>query len=170
MDFVGGCGSDKLEVIPKGALFNGQFQPLARTALLVRESVAALTKAPQVHAQLHLLRESYAKDKENPPVFAAQDAFILVVSNFSKMGFFDSIDFSPAVIAPATVGHGKSPGKLAWHQWTSLEHNTHIRNMFQVGGKDGQGNTWMMAILPPETWAVVEGHLAGLADARPSKL
>ncbi|KAF5588043.1 lysr family regulatory [Fusarium subglutinans] len=241
MDFIGGHGSDKLEVIPKGALFNGQFvsdadilaawaarlccgvlpvsdrpvhvmgmyearhclpetfpqrkdkpdsspvfianatfststnttlqalrqQPLARTALLVRESVATLTKAPQVHAQLHLLRETYAKDKENPPVFAAQDAFILVVSNFSKMGFFDSIDFSPAVITPAAVGHGKSPGKIAWHQWTSLEHNTHIRNMFQVGGKDGQGNTWMMAILPPETWTVVEEHLADLSDAEP---
>ncbi|EMT70382.1 hypothetical protein FOC4_g10008828 [Fusarium odoratissimum] len=86
------------------------------------------------------------------------------------MAFFDSIDFSPGVIAPAVAGHGKSPGKLAWHQWTSLEHNTHIRNMFQVGGRDGGGNTWMMAILPPETWAVVEEHLAGLADARPSKL
>ncbi|KAK2681925.1 Chloramphenicol acetyltransferase-like domain superfamily [Fusarium oxysporum f. sp. vasinfectum] len=244
MDFVGGRDSDKLEVIPKGALLNGKFvsdadilaawaarlccgilpavdqpvhimgmyearhclpetfpqrkdkpgsspvfianatfststnttlralreQPLAKTALLVRESVATLTKAPQVHAQLHLLRESYAKDKENPPVFAARDSFVLVVSNFSKMAFFDSIDFSPAVIAPAPAGHGKSPGKLAWHQWTSLEHNTHIRNMFQVGGRDGQGNTWMMAILPPETWAVVEEHLAGLADARPSKL
>ncbi|EMT70384.1 hypothetical protein FOC4_g10008830 [Fusarium odoratissimum] len=170
MDFVGGRDSDKLEVIPKGALLNGKFQPLAKTALLVRESVATLTKAPQVHAQLHLLRESYAKDKENPPVFAAQDSFVLVVSNFSKMAFFDSIDFSPGVIAPAVAGHGKSPGKLAWHQWTSLEHNTHIRNMFQVGGRDGGGNTWMMAILPPETWAVVEEHLAGLADARPSKL
>ncbi|EGU88795.1 hypothetical protein FOPG_13774 [Fusarium oxysporum f. sp. conglutinans race 2 54008] len=244
MDFVGGRDSDKLEVIPKGALLNGKFvsdadilaawaarlccgilpavdqpvhimgmyearhclpetfpqrkdkpdsspvfianatfststnttlralreQPLAKTALSVRESVATLTKAPQVHAQLHLLRESYAKDKENPPVFAAQDSFVLVVSNFSKMAFFDSIDFSPAVIAPVVAGHGKSPGKLAWHQWTSLEHNTHIRNMFQVGGRDGQGNTWMMAILPPETWAVVEEHLAGLADARPSKL
>ncbi|ENH75835.1 hypothetical protein FOC1_g10001985 [Fusarium oxysporum f. sp. cubense race 1] len=181
MDFVGGRDSDKLEVIPKGALLNGKFPRLHRqcnfldlyqheTALLVRESVATLTKAPQVHAQLHLLRESYAKDKENPPVFAARDSFVLVVSNFSKMAFFDSIDFSPAVIAPAPAGHGKSPGKLAWHQWTSLEHNTHIRNMFQVGGRDGQGNTWMMAILPPETWAVVEEHLAGLADARPSKL
>ncbi|KAF5577039.1 lysr family regulatory [Fusarium pseudocircinatum] len=242
MDFTSDHTSDKLEVIPKGALFNGQFvsdadilaawaarlccgilpsvdrpvhvmgmyearhclpekfpqrkdkpdsspvfianatfststnttlralrqQPLARTALSVRESVATLTRAPQVHAQLHLLRESYAKDKENPPVFAAQDAFILVVSNFSKMSFFDSIDFSPAVIAPAAVCHGKSPGKLAWHQWTSLEHNTHIRNMFQVGGKDGQGNTWMMAILPPETWAVVEEHLADLSGSRPN--
>ncbi|KAJ4142908.1 hypothetical protein NW765_000046 [Fusarium oxysporum] len=174
MDFVGGCGSDKLEVIPKGALFNGQFvsdadilaawaarlccgilpavdrpihvmgmyearhclpetfpqrkdkpdsspvfianatfststnttlqalrqQPLARTALLVRESVAALTKAPQVHAQLHLLRESYAKDKENPPVFAAQDAFILVVSNFSKMGFLTQSTSPPLSLPP----------------------------------------------------------------------
>jgi hypothetical protein len=245
MDFIGGQGSDTLKVIPKGALFNGQFvsdadilaawaarlccgilpagdrpvhvmgmyearhclpetfpqrkdkpesspvfianatfststnttlqalreQPLARTALLVRESVATLTKAPQVHAQLHLLRESYAKDKENPAVFAAKDAFILVVSNFSKMGFFDSIDFSPAVITPAADGRGKSPGKISWHQWTSLEHNTHIRNMFQVGGKDGQGNTWMMAILPPETWTVVEEHLTGLSGRpRPSKL
>ncbi|KAF5707732.1 lysr family regulatory [Fusarium mundagurra] len=90
-------------------------QPLARTALLVRESVAMLTKASQVHAQLHLLQEAYAKDKENPPVFAAQDAFILVVSNFSTMGFFGSIDFSPAVITPAANGHGKSWGKIAWH-------------------------------------------------------
>ncbi|RGP65178.1 lysr family regulatory [Fusarium longipes] len=245
MDFIGSGSSDTLQVIPKGALFNGQFvsdadilaawaarlccgilpaadrpvhlmgmyearhclpetfpqrkdkpesspvfianatfststnttlqalrqQPLARTALLVRESVATLTKAPQVHAQLHLLRESYAKDSENPAVFAVEDAFILVVSNFSKMNFFDSIDFSPAVITPAEGGHGKSPGKIAWHQWTSLEHNTHARNMFQVGGKDGQGNTWMMAILPPATWAVVEDHLAGLSGRpRPSKL
>lgn len=240
MNFVGGHGSDRLEVIPKGALFNGQFvsdadilsawaarlccsilpavdrpvhimgmyearhclpdtfpqnkdkpdsspvfianatfststnttlralrqQPLARTALLVRESVATLTKAPQVHAQLHLLRESYAKDKENPAVFAAEDSFILVVSNFSKMAFFDSIDFSPAVITPAEGGHGKSPGKLAWHQWTSLEHTVHARNMFQVGGKDGQGNTWMMGLLPPETWALVEEHLAGLSGPK----
>ncbi|KAF4341753.1 lysr family regulatory [Fusarium beomiforme] len=236
MDFVGAHGSDKLEVIPKGALFNGKFvsdadilavwaarvccgilpavdrpihvmgmyearhclpetfpqrkdkpdsspvfianatfststnttlrelreQPLARTALLVRESVATLTKPAQVHAQLHLLRESYAKDKENPAVFAAEDSFILVVSNFSKMGFFDAIDFSPAVISPAEISHAKSPGKIAWHQWTSLEHNTHIRNMFQVGGRDAQGNTWMMAILPPETWVVIEENLASL--------
>lgn len=248
MDFIGGHRPDNLQVIPKGALFNGQFisdadilaawaarlccgilpdidqpvhvmgmyearhclpetfpqrkdkpesspvfianatfststnttlealrhQPLARTALLVRESVATLTKAPQVHAQLHLLRESYARDTENPAIFAAENSFILVVSNFSKMEFFDSIDFSPAVLTPAAEGHGKSPGKIAWHQWTSLQHSTHIRNMFQVGGKDGQGNTWMMAILPPETWAVVEEHLAGLSSGPrpkvPSKL
>ncbi|KAF4992918.1 hypothetical protein FGRMN_6862 [Fusarium graminum] len=236
-DFAGAHSSDRLEIIPKGALFNGQFvsdadilsawaarlcciilpatdrpvhimgmyearhclpetfpqrkdkpdsspvfvanatfststnttlqalrqQPLARTALLVRESVAKLTKAPQVHAQLHLLRESYSKDK-NPVVFAAEDSFILVVSNFSKMGFFDSIDFSPAVVTPAAVGHGKSPGKIAWHQWTSLEHDhAQFRNMFQVGGKDGQDNTWMMALLPPEVWDLVEEHLAGLS-------
>ncbi|KAM0345448.1 hypothetical protein ACHAPU_006375 [Fusarium lateritium] len=236
-DFAGGQRLDRLEVIPKGALFNGEFvsdadilaawtarlccdilppadrpvhimgmyearhclpetfpqrkdkpdsspvfvanatfststnttlqelrqQPLARTALLVRESVAKLTKAPQVHAQLHLLRESYAKDT-NPAVFAAENAFILVVSNFSKMGFFDSIDFSPAVVTPAAAGHGKSPGKIAWHQWTSLEHDhAQFRNMFQVGGKDGQGNTWIMALLPPEVWDLVEEHLAGLS-------
>ncbi|XEV06061.1 hypothetical protein FSHL1_011348 [Fusarium sambucinum] len=245
MDFIGGQGSDTLKVIPKGALYNGQFvsdadilsvwaarlccsilpaadrpvhvmgmyearhclpetfpqrkdkpdsspvfianatfststnttlqalrhQPLARTALLVRESVATLTKEPQVHAQLHLLRESYEKDSENPAIFAAENSFILVVSNFSKMGFFDSIDFSSAVITPAAAGHGKSPGRISWHQWTTLEHNTHIRNMFQVGGKDGQGNTWMMGILPPETWALAEQHLAGLSDRPlPSKL
>ncbi|KAF5646357.1 polyketide synthase [Fusarium sp. NRRL 52700] len=73
------------------------------------------------------------------------------------MDFFEHIDFSLAVIVSATVGHGKCPGKLAWDQWTSLEHN-----MLQVGGKYGQGNTWMMAILPPETWVVVEGHWADL--------
>ncbi|KAG5796064.1 hypothetical protein H9Q69_004898 [Fusarium xylarioides] len=189
MDFIGGQSSDKLEVIPKGALFNGQFVSdadilaawAARLCCGILPSVdrpvhvMGMYEArhclpetfPQVHAQLRLLREAYAKDKENPPVFAAQDAFILVVSNFSEMGFFDSIDFSSAVIAPAAVGHGKSPGKIAWHQWTSLEHNTHIRNMFQVGGKDGQGHTWMMAILPPETWAVVEEHLADLSVVRP---
>ncbi|CAG1982977.1 unnamed protein product [Fusarium graminearum] len=245
MDFIGGQSSDTLKVIPKGALYNGQFvsdadilsawaarlccgilpaadrpvhvmgmyearhclpetfpqrkdkpdsspvfianatfststnttlkalrqQPLARTALLVRESVATLTKAPQVHAQLHFLRESYEKDRDNPAIFAAEDSFILVVSNFSKMLFFDSIDFSSAVITPAVAGHGKSPGKIAWHQWTTLEHTTHMRNMFQVGGKDGQGNTWMMGLLPPEAWALAEKHLAGLTDRPlPSKL
>ncbi|GKU06256.1 lysr family regulatory protein [Fusarium langsethiae] len=238
MDFIGGQDSDTLKVIPKGALYNGQFvsdadilsawaarlccsilpaadrpvhvmgmyearhclpetfpqrkdkpnsspvfianatfststnttlqalrqQPLARTALLVRESVATLTKAPQVHAQLHFLRDAYEKDRENPAVFAAEDSFILVVSNFSKMRFFDSIDFSSAVITPAVAGHGKSPGKISSHQWTTIEHTTHMRNMFQVGGKDGQGNTWMMGLLPPKAWALVEKHLAGLSD------
>ncbi|KEY74818.1 hypothetical protein S7711_06505 [Stachybotrys chartarum IBT 7711] len=239
MDFIGGSSSDKLEILPKGALFNGQFvsdgdilavwsarlccgilpaardrpvlimgmyearsclpdifprredkpsaspffvanatfstysnttlrtlrqEPLVKTALVVRQAVASQTRAPQVHALLHRLREAAANAPENPAVYAREDSWILVSSNFSKMDYFNAIDFSPAVVATAAEDHGASPGKIAWHQWTTLEHTIHIRNQFQVGGRDAKGNTWMMAILPPETWAVVEAHLASLSD------
>ncbi|KAH8886350.1 hypothetical protein GQ53DRAFT_750620 [Thozetella sp. PMI_491] len=135
-----------------------QTLPLGKMALRFRTTLQEQTTEPQINALIREQRISF-REAGRPIVFAEPNSMILPFSNWSKAKFFD-IDFSPAVIRKGKEA-AKRASRIGWPVLfyscdASSKPNPTYRNVFNILGKDPEGNYWITGMLTPATWAVIQ--------------
>ncbi|ROW06247.1 hypothetical protein VPNG_08069 [Cytospora leucostoma] len=144
--------------------YEAQTLSVGQIALRLRSSLVAQTSEPQIKALIGEQKASL-QATGRPAVFAEPRSILLPFSNWNKARFFDVIDFSPAVVPGWPRRRVQTPvGKPV--VFISFDANpkpnpTH-RNVFNILGKDLEGNYWITGMLSPATWAQVEKDVATL--------
>jgi len=133
--------------------------PLAGVASVFRQAIAKQTTEAQVRAMARVFRDSY-KATRHGPLFGDTDSYIIWFSNWTKGKFFDVVDFSSAVIKD---GGGDAPsirstpaGKPTYYHCQTLKTYPSSCCIFNILGKDAQGNYWMTAHLPGAGWRRID--------------
>ncbi len=133
--------------------------PLGQLAWRLRSSLIEQTTEPQIQALVREQRESLRK-AGRLALFAESNSMLLPFSNWSKAKFFDVVDFSPAVVRAGTGPEERttSVGKpFFFHSCdANPKPNPTYRNVFNVLGKDPQGNYWIIGMLSTATWSKIE--------------
>lgn len=134
-------------------------RPVGSLALHIRQTIAEQTRLPQIQAQARLYRRMYLK-KGHGPGFGKPSNFIVVFSNWLKGNFFNVVDFSPAVLPSKTARQSPgAKGKPVYFHCQTLQKAPTSSNIFNILGKDGEGNVWITGYLPLKTWKTVQAEL-----------
>ncbi|KAH7153389.1 hypothetical protein EDB81DRAFT_758338 [Dactylonectria macrodidyma] len=90
----------------------------------------------------------------NPLVIGKDiSSLFMVVSNWSKAGFLDKFDFSPAIVKPsATARPGAKPGHAVYFHSQPLSKGFFSMNMVTIMGRDLTGNFWLSGEFSAATW------------------
>ncbi|KAF3761042.1 hypothetical protein M406DRAFT_296579 [Cryphonectria parasitica EP155] len=148
---------------------DAQHAPLGAIAGRYRAFLAAQTTEGQVRGLLRVFRERTAAGRRIGAM--RPDSMMITCSNWSKAKFFAAVDFSPAVVRKGkSFGQPKfGSGRPVYYHGLNLRPLGSGRSR-QVGaatgvnilGKDAGGNYWIMAMLPPKSWPMIQQELAVL--------
>jgi len=147
--------------------------PLGHLAARIRATLLEQTSVAQTLAQVRLQTEAL-KGSGRVPIAGQPGCWLVTFSNWSKMRFFDVVDFSPAIIdCKSTTSPFDIPGaeeyrrgRPAYLHSIPISHSLPVRNTVNVMGKDATGNYWIMAVLDSAAWSEVEAELNELGDRR----
>ncbi|RMJ12419.1 hypothetical protein CDV36_007928 [Fusarium kuroshium] len=94
-------------------------------------------------------------DAGNPLVLGkGVDSVLMVVTNWSKAGFLDKFDFSPAIVKPSDKNRpGAKSGHPIYYHSQSLGTGMVTMNMVTIMGRDLEGNLWLSGEFSGPTWA-----------------
>ncbi|KAK3940297.1 hypothetical protein QBC46DRAFT_385795 [Diplogelasinospora grovesii] len=140
-------------------------QGIGQIALRLRNTLVEQTTEPQIRA---LVREQRASLTESgrPTLFAEPDSILVPFTNWNKARFFEVVDFSPAVRTPGNLKgtKGGRVGKPALFLSfdSNPKPNPTYRNVFNILGKDPEGNYWITGMLSRATWDGIEKELKSL--------
>ncbi|KAL2760986.1 hypothetical protein ACRALDRAFT_1028057 [Sodiomyces alcalophilus JCM 7366] len=135
--------------------------PLGQLAHKFRQSINEQGTEQQVLASIRSLRaQSLSK---SPAVYGEANGMLVVFSNWSKARFYEAVDFGPAVVGGGTGaeegGRAHVPGRMVYHHSQPLVHSPVVRNVFNILGKDLQGNYWITAFLAANSWPRIEEEI-----------
>ncbi len=133
---------------------------LGPIALENRRQLMEQSTEAQVLACLRELRRESKSGRSDPRMVCAEssDALLMPFTNWTRAGFFETADFSPALVRAGETGQSRSnpPGTMVFHQAQSMRQGPAVRNVIVVLGKDHGDNYWLTGILLPAAWAKVE--------------
>jgi hypothetical protein len=150
-----------------------QARDLTSIAAIVRSAVSEQTTPPQVEMAVRELRNSLTSIV--PLLFWPADSFMFVMSNWSRARFFETVDFSAALITRegakqasrdlgirSTPGDGAYGGQPVYAHAQLLVPEKAARQSFQIMGRDTAGGYWMFGNLPTAAWKVIEEEIEAL--------
>lgn len=132
--------------------------PLGQLALRYRNSLLDSLDESQIRGWLRYMRYVPGKLK-----MALDPASIMFnCSNWTKAKFFYKVDFSSAIIRRGSIDSKvETAGKPVYFQCMMVKTTPKtLRNMFNILGRDLQGNYWISMTLAPKAWPGVEEELA----------
>ncbi|KAF2730282.1 hypothetical protein EJ04DRAFT_545817 [Polyplosphaeria fusca] len=139
--------------------------PLGAIALENRSHLTEQATQAQVLAILRKLRQD-SKSGGDPAtlVCGESDALLIPFTNWTRAGFFETADFSPALVRAGETGQSRSnpPGTMVFHHAQSMRENPTARNVVVVLGKDHEDNYWLTGTLLPPAWAKIEEEINGM--------
>lgn len=136
--------------------------PLGPIALENRHQLMEQSTEAQVLAFLRQLRrESKLASDPATMICSESDALLMPFTNWTRASFFETADFSPALVQADETGRPRSnpPGTLVFHHASSMQQSTTVRNVIVVLGKDHGDNYWLTGMLLPKGWAKVEEEI-----------
>lgn len=136
-------------------------KPLGHVALAIRRTITMQTSESQIRAQAQALRRSL-DGSGHMPGFGDASSLIVGFSNWTKGDFFNVVDFGPAVVHKGEERRERAGKPVYFHSQTHEETPMAI-NIFNILGRDAEGNMWITGYLPPAVWLVVEEELRRLA-------
>lgn len=131
--------------------------PLASAAALMRAELKPQLTLPQVRAAAYLTH-SGIKRSGTVDFFIGKDTSIVSVSSLAKAKYWETIDFSPAVVKPGEGGKKGLAGRLVWQSSTPRS-GLKPSCLIVIQGKDLQGNWFAQMVLSQKTWDMVEKEL-----------
>ncbi|EXJ69686.1 uncharacterized protein A1O5_06757 [Cladophialophora psammophila CBS 110553] len=132
---------------------------LGAIALENRRQLMEQSTEAQVLACLRELRRESKSGRSDPRMVCGEpDALLMPFTNWTRAGFFETADFSPALVRAGKTGQSRSnpPGSMVFHHAQSMRQSTAVRNVIVVLGKDHGDNYWLTGILLPAAWAKIE--------------
>ena len=136
--------------------------PLGHIALENRRHLMEQSTEPQVLAYLREVRQEYGSGGDpSTMLYCDSDALLMPFTNWTRAKFFQTADFSPALVRAGETGQSRSnpPGTIAFHHAQSMRESATTRNIIVVLGKDHLDNYWLTATLLPPAWAKIEEEL-----------
>ncbi|KAJ9137041.1 hypothetical protein NKR23_g9302 [Pleurostoma richardsiae] len=133
---------------------------LGKTALEVRRAITRQTTRAQFDALARRALESM-EASNHPPLMCDTGSGLVSVTNWSKAGFLDEIDFSPAVVTPGTNNRS---GRVVYYHSHWSKDPFFTSPMFTIKGKDGEGNYWLTGHLPSAGWLSLEKQLENFEE------
>lgn len=135
---------------------------LGHLALRIRQTITSQTTEPQIQAQARTLRQSFDASGHGP-WFGEADSLAVFFSNWSKIDFFNVVDFSPAVMHESAHLKEKESdrtyGKPTYFHCQTLQTKAASSNIFNILGTDAYGNVWITGYVPPSVWPRIEDEL-----------
>lgn len=127
--------------------------PIGEIALRSRIAVAEQCTEEQLKSTAKHTYDSLIATG-NPLVIGKDiSSLFMVVSNWSKAGFLDKFDFSPAIVKPSrTVRPGAKPGHAVYFHSQPLGKGFFSMNMVTIMGRDLTGNFWLSGEFSAATW------------------
>lgn len=134
-------------VVPLKTVTGEQF---GRTAIAIHRAYELQRSAEQLVATAKLLRSSNLRDEL--PVLGDKDGHPVYFVDWPDVRFHTAIDFRPAVLPPegATVGNAqrKGAGRPSYFHSDVLSKSAlHNKDVFNLYGRDNDGNYWVGAVL-----------------------
>jgi hypothetical protein len=131
--------------------------PLGEIAVAIRQTLQRQMAGPQILAGLRSKREDRDRKVESMGVPGPLNSTYLSITDWSKSGFFQTPDFSAAVIKQGQGADGRdNPVGSPYHFHADAVHNSSsmsgLVNTVVHLGKDQKGGHWFMATLPPRAW------------------
>ncbi|KPM37521.1 hypothetical protein AK830_g9042 [Neonectria ditissima] len=128
---------------------------LGEAAFKFRTDILQQITEPQMKA---LMRQVHGAGPDaSPSMYGEANSLLMVVSNWSKANFFKTIDFSPAVVKSFPVdGDSPRPGMIVYQHSNLMVTSPMARNVFNILGKDLQGNYWVAGTFSQDWWAKLE--------------
>lgn len=142
--------------------------PLGFIALENRRHLMEQSTEGQVLAFLRQLRRAPNKSGSDPAtvVCSEPNALLMPFTNWTRAEFFNTIDFSPAVVCTGdtTKPRSNAPGTLVYHHASSMQENPAARNVIVVLGKDHSEGYWLTGSLLPPAWAKIQEQINALSQ------
>lgn len=134
-------------------------------AARMRETIVEQTTEAQVLAQLRVQKEEMGATGR-PPIAGEAGCWLITFSNWTKMDFFNAVDFSPAVIRTGdnAVTRANRMGTPDYFHCIPFIETISARDTLSIMGKDARGNYWAVGMLNPATWRKVEEDLESLSS------
>ncbi|KAH6874790.1 hypothetical protein B0T10DRAFT_498562 [Thelonectria olida] len=127
--------------------------PIGEMALRSRIAVAEQCTEEQLKSTAKHTYDSLISTGNPPAIGKDIGSLLMVVSNWSKAGFLDKFDFSPAVVKPAeTARSGAQPGHPVYFHSQPLGRGFFSMNMVTIMGRDLTGNFWLSGEFSAATW------------------
>lgn len=130
--------------------------PLGTAAALMRTSLKAQLTLNQVQAAAHLTHDAVGRTG-TPDFFTGKDSFLVSVSSLAKAKYWESVDFSPAILKAGTAG--EHAGRPSWQSSTPRS-GMKPSCLVVVQGSDLKGNWFAQMVLSQRTWNTVEQKLS----------
>lgn len=132
--------------------------PLAAAATLMRADLKPQLTLPQVRAAAVLTYSGIKRSGTVDFFFTGKDTSIVSVSSLAKAKYWETIDFSPAVVQ---VGEGGRKGLAGRPVWQSSTPRSRLKPscLIVIQGKDLQGNWFAQMVLSQRAWDMVEREL-----------
>jgi hypothetical protein len=138
--------------------------PLGELAQRCRQTINTQCTEEQLKAMARIALEA-RKTKDMEPVFGDKNMQFQFVTNWSKGGMLESMDFSPAVVKPALGTGAHKTGHPLWYNTVGLHQSQFSLSIFSVSGRDHLGNMWLSADLPRGTWSAMLSYLGSFAPS-----
>jgi hypothetical protein len=143
--------------------------PVGRLAARMRETIIEQTNEAQTLAQLRAQKEAMAKTGRLP-IPGESGCWLMTFSNWTKMDFFNAVDFSPAVIQTGndSAARANRSGTPDYFHCIPLIQSLPARDTLSIMGKDACGNYWAVGMLNSATWQKVAEDLGALSQGASS--
>lgn len=132
--------------------------PLGTAAALMRRELKPQLSLPQVRAAAHLTYSGIKRTGTVDFFFPGKDTFTISVSSLAKAKYWETVDFSPAVVTAGDGGKGKLAGRPVWQSSTPRS-RLKPSCLVVIQGKDLEGNWFAQMVLSQRNWEMVEQEL-----------
>ena len=134
---------------------------LGPIALANRRQLMEQTTESQILASFRSSRDIAQSGGDLAVVCGESNALLVPVTNWSRADFFNTADFSPALIHPdyTEPSRRNPPGTVVYHHAQSMRTGPTVRNVIVIFGKDHDDNYWLTGSLYPRTWTKIEEEI-----------
>lgn len=138
---------------------------VGRLAARMRETIVEQTTEAQALAQLRVQKEELSSSGRLP-IPGEAGCWLITFSNWTKMDFFNAVDFSPAVVGTgdSSVTRANRLGTPDYFHCIPFIQTIPARDTLSIMGKDARGNYWAVGMLNSATWRKVEEELETLSS------
>ena len=133
---------------------------LGSIALKLRAALQEHTRPPQTLSLLRSLRGVWDSRGDPTGVYGHPTGRMFATTDWSRADLFRAADFAPAVVQKCGSNQGTPSGSPFWYQNMPLKLDPSMSGSTLVNlGRDHEGNSWQMGVLPPKAWDLLSRTL-----------
>lgn len=133
--------------------------PLGEFGAAVRTQLVKQTTPEQIHARVAVDYDILSSAEGARASFIEAGSARIFFTNWSKAHLYEKADFSAAVVQPDTVNGVGNSGLVSYIHTQAIGVGNLPLNVFQIPGKDREGNYWIECCMTMQAWQSLEKDL-----------
>ena len=133
--------------------------PLGEFGMAVRMQLVKQTTPEQIHARVAVDCKILNSAEGARASFIQAGSTRIFFTNWSKAHLYEKADFSAAVVQPDAGDGGPKPGLVSYIHTQVIGVGNLPLNVFQIPGKDREGNYWIEGCMTVQAWESLEKDL-----------